>query len=235
VSLCFVVYRIEKISWFYSEQSRFEMIETQVQEVPSNKRMSYLFRGVGQSSAITHGMERTSSQRMAVLLLYLMMPLAVTSEMEIRPSANMPTFFSIAGLVIISAYMTFFPPVSYYAGLFVHALFFILCQIVASMSIANGITPPQMILSFILGWCVAYGLFGDGTFGSDAIRFPFVLFLAMVVSELGGAASQIVATFLLIDAFLAVVHANTVTPGAALTYIAFAGLVDLWIKISSLA
>lgn len=196
-------------------------------------RMTYLFRGVGPSEFVNTEMARASSQRMAVLLLFLMMPLAVTTQMEIAPRADMGVFFSVAGLVVLSSYMTFFQSVSSGANLFAHACFFALCQVVAGMAIASGVTPPQMFLSILLGWCVAYGLFGDGTFGSDAARFPVVILAAMVMSEFGGGVGGVIATYLMIDAFLAVVHANTVTPGTALAYIAFAGLIDMWLKISS--
>ena len=174
-----------------------------------------------------------SKQRFGMLMVYLLTPMIATAGFD-PPNRNprIVDFFTVIGLVVLSGFMGFFTPVSPWADIAAHIAFFVLAQVVSGQILQNGMGISQLIPALVAGWCVSYGLFGNGKFEPDAIRFPMVILAALVVSEFDTTISSIVATFLLIDAFLAVVHANTTVPGTSIAYIAFAGLTELWVRMS---
>lgn len=191
-----------------------------------------ILSGFGPIDASPEMMYR-SRQRFGMLMVYLLIPVIATAGFD-PPNRNprMVDFFTVVGLVVLSGFMAFFKPVSPRADIAAHVAFFVLAQIVSGQILQNGMGINQLVPALVAGWCVSYGLFGNGKFEPDAIRFPAVILAALVVSEFDTTLSSIIATFLLIDAFLAVVHSNTEVPGTSIAYIAFAGLVELWIRMS---
>lgn len=200
----------------------------------SASRPMALFGGVTPTSGVDPEMVYQSNQRMAMLILYFLFPMVASAGFA-PPHRNpgMSDFFTVVGLVVLSAYMSFFKPVSFRANVVAHLVFFGLAQIVSLQIIQNGMGIIQLVMALVAGWCVSYGLFGNGKFEPDATRFPIVILAALVVLQYENTLSSVVATFLMIDAFLAVVHANTTVPGTSIVYIAFAGLIDLWIRMSA--